>query len=145
MTIPIPIADTSTGIIHAAVVCVPANRTIVVSSGINSPPTSVSGGGTNKFTKIHSTVSPFMMLKFSVEPCGIPLIRQSDEIRFQFTGTVSVTEYDAACTGRGAVMVLIDVSGMFCAVESAGFVALNIVKSKEPSPFIVSLVILIVG
>ena len=50
------------------------------------------GGGTNRFSKIHSTVSPLMRLKFSVDPCGMPLIRQSDEIRFQFNGTVSITE-----------------------------------------------------
>jgi len=103
------------------------------------------GGGTNVSSKIHSTVSPLMMLKFSVEPCGMPLIRQSDEIRFQFNGTVSITEYDPACTVNGKVMLLIEVSGMFSAVELAGFVALNIVKSKEPSPFVVSLVIFMVG
>ncbi len=42
-------------------------------------------------------------------------------------------------------MISIDVSGMLTAVEFAGFVALNMVKVKEPSPFVVSLVILIVG
>ncbi len=85
------------------------------------------------------------MLKFSVDPCDISLIRQSDDIRLQFNGTVSITENDAACTVRGADMLLMNVSGMLTAVEFAGFVALNMVKSKEPSPPIVSAVIFIVG
>ena len=34
-----PIADTITGIIHAATECVPATKTEVVSTPINSPPT----------------------------------------------------------------------------------------------------------
>jgi len=49
------------------------------------------------------------------------------------------------CTDSGAVMLLSDVSGMFTAVEFEAFVALNIKKSNEPSPLVVSLVILIVG
>jgi len=42
-------------------------------------------------------------------------------------------------------MLLLEVSGMDSAVEFEAFVAFNIVKSKEPLPFVVSLVILIVG
>jgi len=42
-------------------------------------------------------------------------------------------------------MLFMEVSGMFRAVEFEAFVALSIVKSKEPLPFVVSLVILIVG
>jgi len=52
----------------------------------------MSGGATNVFSKIHSTVSPNMIAKFSVLPCGMPLIKQSDDIKFQFRGTVSITE-----------------------------------------------------
>jgi len=44
------------------------------------------------FMEVHSTASPFMMAKFSVPPCGTPLTRQSCDNRFQFNGTVSITE-----------------------------------------------------
>jgi len=106
---------------------------------------SCDGGGTNIFTKIHSTVSPLIMLKFSVGTSNVPLIRQSDDIKFQFNGTVSITPNEPACTDNGVVMLLFEVSGIVSAVEFAGFVALNMVKLKEPSPFVVSLVIFIVG
>ena len=49
------------------------------------------------------------------------------------------------CTDSGVVILLIDVSGMFSAVEFEAFVALNIKKSNAPSPLVVPLVILIVG
>jgi len=103
------------------------------------------GGVTNVFSKTHSTISPEMRAKFSVLPCGIPLTRQSDDMRFQFRGTVSITEYDPVFIDRGEVILSRNVSGMFSAVEFAGFVALNIVKLKESSPFVVSLVIFMVG
>jgi len=137
--------------------CAPTNKSPLGAAATENPNLSSASGsglfmvnnrspdGTNKFSKIHSTVSPFMRLKFSVVPCGIPLIRQSDDIKFQFNGTVSVTLYEPACTVRGAVMLLIDVSGMLTAVEFPGSVELNMVKSKEPSPFVVSVVILMVG
>ena len=51
-------ADTITGIIHAAVVCVPATRTIIESSGIRSPPTV----GFTTQSSIIAVVSPLKLL-----------------------------------------------------------------------------------
>ena len=60
---------------------------------IPSPQTAIGSGGTNKFTKVHSTVWPLKMLKFSVLPCEAPSIRQSDDISSQLSGTgISITE-----------------------------------------------------
>jgi len=144
---PTPASPSTAGIMNTDIEDSPPMSSAVLSSGKSLPATD---GATNEFTNVHSTISPVITLKESGGNDGggggisTPLILHSDEIRFQLNGTVSVTEYDPGCSGKGFVMLLIDVSGMLRAVKLAGFVALNMVKSKEPSPPIVSLVIFIV-
>ena len=73
-------------------------RTLMLSSGVligvvtkSSFATGGLFGRANSFSNMHSAESPVVRLRFSVVPLETQFTRQSDEIRLQFAGTISVT------------------------------------------------------